>query len=108
MEKTNHNLYFNIIHFDWDTKPQKLYFSLEEDSREKRIHKSSFPSELQQIFSKEQLTSIDNVYTSFGYPKEGYTAVEIDIKATNPDFAKHYFKNKLKIGSGYHTGLYYF
>ncbi len=96
MQSQEHNLYFNLIHFDWEKKPQSLYFSLQEDSREKRIYKSAFPEELNKVFSDEQLENIDFVYTSFGFAKEGYSKVDIDISKTNPDFAKHYYKNKLK------------
>lgn len=90
------NLLFNILSFDWYKDKKTVYFGLSEAPRTKRIFKTAFPEQLKELFPEIKAGSVDFVYTSFGYPQEGFTPVEIDLKTSNHDFAKYYYRDTLR------------
>jgi|JI10StandDraft_1071094.scaffolds.fasta_scaffold15048_2 hypothetical protein len=92
----NQDLFFNILAFDWPEEPRTVYFSLDNIPRTKRIHKSAFPENLDTIFPEITTDNIDFVYTSFGYPKEEFLPLSINLKDTNKEFAKYFYRDTLR------------
>ncbi len=92
----NQELYTNLITFDWPTESKTLYFSLAKEKGSKRIFKNAFPNNLAFIFPEVNNTETEYVYTTFGYRKEGFTPLIIDLKNTNPEFVKHYYRDTLQ------------
>ncbi|TAE78197.1 MAG: hypothetical protein EAY81_12095, partial [Bacteroidetes bacterium] len=90
------NYLFNILSFEWYKEKKTIYFSLNEAARTKRIYKTAFPEQLKEVFPEIKAGTIDFVYTSFGYPQDGFTPVEIDLKTTNFDFVKYYYRDTLR------------
>jgi hypothetical protein len=93
---TNINLFLNILSFDWAKEKIPLYFSLVEAPRTKRIYKSSFPEQLKTLFPDLEKDKVEFVYTSFGFPRAGFKPLEIELKTTNIDFAKYYYREILR------------
>lgn len=90
------NYLFNILSFEWYKEKKTIYFSLNEAARTKRIYKTAFPEQLKEVFHEIKAGAVDYVYTSFGYPQEGFIPVEIDLKSTNFDFVKYYYRDTLR------------
>jgi len=89
------NLYFNLIRFSWPDNNVIHYFSLTVTENSKKLHKSLFPKELSKIFSPKELDT-DFIYTTQGYPQEGFKSISINLSTTTLDYAKLHFRNKLK------------
>ncbi|MBS0645844.1 MAG: hypothetical protein JSR97_04565 [Verrucomicrobia bacterium] len=90
------NLLFNILSFDWYKDKKTVYFGLSEAQRTKRIFKTAFPEQLKEVFPEIKAGTVDFVYTSFGYAQEEFTPVEIDLRTSNIDFAKYYYRDTLR------------
>lgn len=88
-------LHFNMLRMEWPQGNVTQYFSLSETDGSRKLYKSAFPPELSSIFSIEELET-DFIYTTYGRKQEGYTPVSINIRTTNLEFARIYFRNKLK------------
>lgn len=89
-------LYTNLITFDWPTESTTIYFSLNKEKYSRRLYKNSFPNNLATIFPQVNNTETEFVYTFFGQPKENFSPLSIDLKSTNPEFVKHYYRDTLQ------------
>lgn len=89
------NLHFNLLHFNWPVDNVTHYFSLTETTNSKKLYRSLFPKELSKTFSSKELDT-DFIYTTLGYPQEGFKAVSINLRTTTIDYAKLHFRHKLK------------
>lgn len=85
------NFFFNILTFDWLTEKQTFYFGLEEIGHCQKIHKTIFPKDIEAIFPGVTTDGTENIYTTFGGEREGFTPLEIDLPKENPHFAKRYY-----------------
>ena len=89
------NLYFNILTFDLPTEEQTFYFSLEDVEFCRPIHRSLFPNEIESIFPGVTTDGTEFIYTSFDFPKEGFTPLSIDFSTENRDLLKRFYNRKI-------------
>lgn len=89
------NLYFNLLPFNWPEDNVTHYFGLSETANSKKLYKSSFPKELSKIFSTKELDT-NFIYTTFGFPQEGFKSVSINLRTTTLEYAKLHFRCQLK------------
>jgi len=87
----NQDLHFNILTFSWPKKRVTFYFSKEKIGFSQKIYKNKFPKNIEQLFPGIVTNNTDFIYTSFIYPKDGYSPLEIDFKNENKDLIKHYY-----------------
>lgn len=90
-----HNLYFNIIPFSWPTKPITMYFhnDAELHSRDK-LHKHLFPKEVNSIINSIT-PQTESIACTYGYEKEEFIPLEIDLQIDNQDLVKRYFNRQI-------------
>ena len=92
----NQNLYFNILTFDFPEKEQTFYFSKEETEYCSRIHRSLFPREIESIFPGVTTDDTQFIYSTFDYPKEGFTPLNIDFEKENQDLLRKYYNRQIR------------
>ena len=90
------NLYFNILTFDFPEKEQTFYFSKEETEYCSRIHRSLFPREIESIFPGVTTDDTQFIYSTFDYPKEGFTPLNIDFEKENKDLLRKYYNRQIR------------
>ncbi|HEY9340554.1 MAG TPA: hypothetical protein VIQ23_03170, partial [Hanamia sp.] len=89
------NLYFNILTFDLPKEEQTFYFSLEDVEFCRPIHRSIFPNDIESIFPGVTTDGTEFIYTSFDFPKEGFTPLSIDFSTENRDLLKRFYNRKI-------------
>lgn len=89
------NLYFNILTFDFPEKEQPFYFTKEETGYCSRIHRSLFPVEIESVFPGITTNSTQFIYSTFDYPKKGFTSLNIDFKKENKDLLGKYYNRQI-------------
>lgn len=91
-----HNLFFNILTFNWPKNKIQFYFHKEEQSSYPRLHKRVFPNNIDSIFTGLTNSDQDFITTTYEGKTEGFTPLEIDFKTENPDLIKQYYNRKIK------------
>lgn len=89
------DLFFNVLTFDWPKEPVTLYFSNESNDRCQELYFSLFPNEAESLFPGVVRNSTNTLYTTFGYPAEGFQPLSIDLKNENQDFVKRYYNHQI-------------
>lgn len=87
------NLRFNILTFSVPTDTLTFYFSKEETKYCTRIHHTNFPDTLEFSFPGVCSDGTEFIYTSFTYPREGLTAVDLEFNPTNFNLLKQYYND---------------
>lgn len=80
MKQTIQDLYFNILPFKWQEKPQVYYFSETYLPFSTPLHKSLFPFNIETIFPNIKKNNPDFIYTSFDQKRTGFTPLEVTLK----------------------------
>ncbi|WP_192347895.1 hypothetical protein [Algoriphagus sp. Y33] len=88
-------LFFNVLTFDWPKEPVTLYFSNQSNDRCQELYFRLFPNEAESLFPGLVRNSTNTLYTTFGYPAEGFQPLSIDLKNENQDFVKRYYNHQI-------------
>ncbi|WP_207493178.1 Piwi domain-containing protein [Aridibaculum aurantiacum] len=83
-------LMFNILTFDFPKRKPTFYFSTNEEGSFCKLHKSLFPKRIDNLFP-DASTTVQEIYTTFDYPRTGFLGLEMDFKNENPDLIKKYY-----------------
>jgi hypothetical protein len=89
------NLYFNILTFDFPQEKQALYFSKQETPFSQRIHRSLFPNEIERIFPGVTTDGTEFIYSTFDFPKNGFTPLNIDFRTDNQYLVCRFYNRKI-------------
>jgi hypothetical protein len=92
---SNQNLYFNILTFDFPQEKQTLYFNKQETPFSQRVHRSLFPNEIERIFPGVTTDGTEFIYTTFDFPKNGFTPLSIDFRTDNQYLVCRFYNRKI-------------
>ena len=95
MTMLNQTLHFNILTFDLPSEAQTFYFSLEETEKCRRIHRSAFPNDVEEIFPGITESNTDFIYTTFDYAREDFIPLEIDFKTENQNLIRKFYNRRI-------------
>src|SRR5690554_7765 len=91
----NQNLFFNVLTFDWPDKPITLYYSDNDNGMCQELYFTLFPNEAETLFPEIVRNSTNKLYTTFGYPAEGFKPLAVNLNNENPDLVKRYFNKQI-------------
>jgi len=89
-------LFFNILTFDYPKKAIDFYFSLADNGKASRLHKTLYPKNINSIFPNvTNDPDSDFIYTTFIGETESFTKLSIDFKTENIDLLKRFYNGEL-------------
>ena len=87
----------NILNFKWPNSAPTFYFSLEDMEGSHPIHKSKFSKQIKEAFPKTDLSSIDQIYTTFTQQIPDAPSIKIKlVDGRELRIYKQYLKHQLK------------
>ncbi|GGK53630.1 MULTISPECIES: Piwi domain-containing protein [Flavobacteriaceae] len=92
----NQDLYFNVLNFNYPKQAITLYIALEEIGECFSIYKTKFPEDIGKSFPNTDFNKLDEIYTTFDVPAEGYKPHQVIFDKFNNRLYKQYLKFKLK------------
>lgn len=86
----------NALNFNWPRRLLTFYVSLQKSEGDDTIYHKKFPRNIFEVFSKEELEGIKEIYTSFTLPKDGFKPLRIDFNNANLELYKQFLNAQIK------------
>ncbi len=90
------HLKFNILNFKWPDNLLTFYVSLKQTPESQTIHHSKFPANITDVFTNEELEEIEEVYTTFVTPTEGFKPLKVNFNNYNKNLYKQFLNAQIK------------
>lgn len=87
----------NTLNFKWPNSAPTFYFTIKEIDGSHPIHKSKFSKQLKSKFPNNDISNLEEVYTTFTQPSENAISLKIDlVDYKELSIYKQYLKQLLK------------
>lgn len=94
MNQQESNLFFNCIVIKWPPEPVTCYFS-QATAAGKRLYRNAVPAEVKQKWPGTINDNSEFIYTTFEFPKAKFVPVVVNLAQANPEFIKHFYRDRL-------------